>query len=172
MVILIPKPGKNPKLVGNLRLISFLPHVSKVFERIPERRLCDHIRNRDILIPKQFGFREGHSSIHQLMWLAEFVTRAKCDGKQTLACFLDVEQAFDSDCYSNEEHSPTALLTFTYRKPNVHILAGFLRKRTSRVRIDNVLSQERTITAGSILGPFLSCERRGETARGSAFRVR
>lgn len=55
-----PEAWEDPGLVGNLKPISLLPHVSKIFEHILKRQLCDHLRDRDILILEQFGFRERH----------------------------------------------------------------------------------------------------------------
>ena len=90
---MIPKPGKNSSRVENLRPISLLSATSKVFERLIQRRIRDHLERLDVLIPEQFGFRELHSSTHQLMRLVECITEAGCQGKQTTGIFLDVEKA-------------------------------------------------------------------------------
>ena len=77
-VIVIPKPGKNSSRVENLRPISLLSATSKVFERLIQRRIRDHLERLDVLISEQFGFRELHSSTHQLMRLVECITEAGC----------------------------------------------------------------------------------------------
>ena len=92
---MIPKPGKDHKFAENLRPISLLSSTSKVFERLVQRRLMDHLQRFDILVPEQFGFRAGHSSTHQLMRSVETVAEAGCSREQTVAVFLDVEKAFD-----------------------------------------------------------------------------
>ena len=66
-----------------------------MYKRQIQRRIRDHIERLDVLIPEEFGFRELHSSIHQLMRPVECITEAGCQGKQTTAIFLDVEKSFD-----------------------------------------------------------------------------
>ena len=61
-----------------------------------QRRVREHLTNFDELVPKQFGFRVGHSTTHQLMRMVEYVTEAGCRRERTFGCLLDVEKAFDS----------------------------------------------------------------------------
>lgn len=155
-VIMIPKPGKDPKIVGNLRPISLLSATSKVFERIIQRRVRDHLQRLEILIPEQFGFREGHSSTHLLMRLVETIAGAGCSGAHAFAVFLDVEKAFDRVWHDGLLHK---LAEVQLPDCYVHLIASFLRCRSFCVRVDNHLSQERPVTAGvpqgSVLGPLL-----------------
>ena len=77
-VIVIPKQGKDATRSDNLRPISLLSATSKVFERLVQRRVREHLTNFDVLVPEQFGFRVGHSTTHQLMRMVECVTEAGC----------------------------------------------------------------------------------------------
>ena len=93
---MIPKQGEDSSRPDNLWPISLLSATSKVLERLVQRRVLDHLRNLDVLVPEQFSFRVGHSTTQQLMRLVECITGAGCRKEQTVACFLDVEKAFDS----------------------------------------------------------------------------
>ena len=155
-VIVIPKPGKDASRADNLRPISLLSATSKVFERLVQRRVRDHLQRLDVLIPEQFGFRESHSTTQLLLRFVEYVTDSGCKGKQTVAFFLDVAKAFDRVWHEGVLFKlKEVLLPDCY----VHLIASFLRDRTFRVRILDCLSSERPIIAGvpqgSVLGPLL-----------------
>ena len=62
-----------------------------------------------LLVPKQFGFRVGHSTTHQLMRLVEYTTGAGGRKEQTVACFLYVAEAFDRDVYKRQTLPRTIL---------------------------------------------------------------
>ncbi|GFX83325.1 putative RNA-directed DNA polymerase from transposon X-element, partial [Trichonephila clavipes] len=73
-VIPIPKPGKkDPTLPDSFRPISLLPVLSKITEKIIQKRLCQHLNDNDILIPQQHGFRAGLSTSHQLLRVVEYI---------------------------------------------------------------------------------------------------
>ncbi|GFU16060.1 RNA-directed DNA polymerase from mobile element jockey [Trichonephila clavipes] len=63
-VIPILKPGKDPTLPDSFRPISLLPVLSKITEKVIQKRLCQHLNDNDILIPQQHGFRAGLSPHH------------------------------------------------------------------------------------------------------------
>ena len=63
--IVIPKEGKDDSRPDNLRPITLLSATSKVFERLVQRRVREHLTNCDVLVPEQFGFSVGHSTTHQ-----------------------------------------------------------------------------------------------------------
>ena len=69
---MIPKKEKDTSRTDYLRPISLLSATSKVLERFVQRRVLDHLENFDVLVPEQFGFRVGHSTIHQVIgwWLS------------------------------------------------------------------------------------------------------
>ena len=52
------KKGSNSEL-GNYRPISVLPCFSKTFEKIMYNRLYKHLKEKDVLYKKQFGFQQN-----------------------------------------------------------------------------------------------------------------
>ncbi|GFV25690.1 probable RNA-directed DNA polymerase from transposon X-element [Trichonephila clavipes] len=94
-VIPILKPGKDPTLPDSFRPISLLPVLSKITEKVIQKRLCQHLNDNDILIPQQHGFRAGLSTSHQLLRVVEYIKTGFRDRKSTGAVFLDIQKAFD-----------------------------------------------------------------------------
>ncbi|GFV19493.1 probable RNA-directed DNA polymerase from transposon X-element [Trichonephila clavipes] len=94
-VIPILKPGKDPTLPDSFRPISLLPVLSKITEKIIQKRLCLHLNDNDILIPQQHGFRAGLSTSHQLLRVVEYIKSGFQDRKSTGVVFLDIQKAFD-----------------------------------------------------------------------------
>jgi hypothetical protein len=66
VVILIPKPGKDPSNSSDYRPISLLSSISKVFERIILNRLNTFVFTQNVFPNHQFGFGATHSTSYQL----------------------------------------------------------------------------------------------------------
>ena len=62
IMILIPKPGKDPKRVENYRPISLLEVPGKIFEKIINNRITLFMESNNLLSPNQFGFRKGRGT--------------------------------------------------------------------------------------------------------------
>lgn len=95
-VIPIPKPGKDPTAPTSYRPITLLSAVSKLFERLILQRLMAHIDEHQVIAPEQFGFRKGHSTVHQLVRVENTIHRNKALSNNTAIVLLDVEKAFDN----------------------------------------------------------------------------
>lgn len=95
-VIPIPKKNKDASLPANLRPISLLPNISKVFEVIINKRLVQYCDINDIIPEYQFGFRFRHSTIHALTKFTSDISRSLLSGEVVGACLIDIEKAFDT----------------------------------------------------------------------------
>jgi hypothetical protein len=92
---MIPKPGKPIHDTASYRPITLLPIPSKVFEKLLLKRLHSDV-DISVLIPHhQFGFRAGHTTIHQTHRIVHEIAKDLEDKTLCTAVFLDVEQAFD-----------------------------------------------------------------------------
>ncbi|GFU65072.1 probable RNA-directed DNA polymerase from transposon X-element [Trichonephila clavipes] len=87
-VIPILKPGKDPTLPDSFRPISLLPALSKITEKIIQKRLCQYLNDNNILIPQQNVFRAGLSTSHQLLRVVEYIKSGFQNRKSTGAVFL------------------------------------------------------------------------------------
>ena len=95
----IPKPGKNKTVLQNYRPISLLSTLSKILEKIilmGHTQLGKHLIQNNIIIPQQYGFREKHSCIHQVLRVAEYITIELNKNRYAQMALLDIEKAFDS----------------------------------------------------------------------------
>ena len=65
-VIPVYKSGPSNDL-QNYRPISPLSSLSKIFEKVIQRRLVSFLERHNLIIPSQFGFRHKHSTIHPIL---------------------------------------------------------------------------------------------------------
>ena len=96
IIILFKKPGKSPLQPSSYRPISLLPTMAKVFERVLLSRLHDFINNHNTINLNQYGFKQVHSTTHQVHRIVEFIGNAFNNKEHVGAVFLDIEKAFDS----------------------------------------------------------------------------
>lgn len=155
-IIALPKPGKDPKLLNSYRPISLLSSLSKVVERVVLNRLNKFIRTNDILIPEQFGFRKGHSTIKQLARVKRFIINNFSCKKHTGMLLLDIEKAFDTVWHTGLLFK---LIKHKFPKYLVLFIKSYISNRTFKVTVRDRKSQSRRIEAGvpqgSVLGPVL-----------------
>jgi len=94
-IIMILNPGKPVNNVTSYRTINLLPIPSKVFEKLLLKRLRSDVDLSALLPYYQFGFRTGHSTIHQTHRVVHEIAKG-LDGQQLCTvAFLDIAQAFD-----------------------------------------------------------------------------
>lgn len=156
IILMFPKPSKNKKDVTSYRPISLLNTTSKLFEKIIYSRLNEEIRRLNILPTFQFGFREGHSTCHQLQRVTETIERGFESKQYTTTLFLDIAQAFDRVWTEGLKYKILRLQIPDYIKAT---LFSFLENRSFAVKIHISISTTRNIHSGvpqgSILGPVL-----------------
>ncbi|KAM7291275.1 hypothetical protein ISCGN_027848 [Ixodes scapularis] len=95
-VIPIPKPGRTPKQLTDMRPISLTSHVGKLMERMALMRLEWHIEANNVLHPYQTGFRRGLSTQDSLALFAEDLAGKHPRYDIKIAVAIDVKKAFDS----------------------------------------------------------------------------
>jgi hypothetical protein len=99
-IIALPKPGKKPKFPENLRSISLLSTMGKLFEKVILKTIHRHIAERNSLNASQFDFHARHSTTLQCMRLTDHVSLNFNNSVSTAAVFLDIEKAFDTTWHS------------------------------------------------------------------------
>lgn len=106
-----------PVLTSSNRKI-FVSATSKILvcRRGPVQK---RLRNFDVLIPKQFVFRSGHSITNHLMRLVESIPDANCRGEQTIRYFFDMENAFLSVWHNEHFHKLREI-----QLPDLHLIVN------------------------------------------------
>jgi ribonuclease HI len=154
VIILIPKPGRDPSQEGAYRPISLLSTVSKLFEKILLRRINYHIKGQ--LDPRQFGFKEGVSTIDALerLFFHHRSTRLYYNQPVTVqygCLFLDIKGAFNN-------FDPLYCLQQLDRVGNPRNLTELICKyfQGRKLKFQDVqLKNENGAPQGSCLGPLL-----------------
>ena len=110
---------------NNYRHISPLVSISKVIERVMQRRLYSYLKKFILLYDKQFGFRKKHYTIDAMTELKEFIRRGS---KETynITVILHLEKTCDIKDY--------AILLDNLKAPWVGGNATKLRKLSNKYK--------------------------------------
>ncbi len=121
-----PIPKTNASVsVPNMRPISILPVLSKVYERLVHHQVIDYIESRTLFKDNISGFRKGHSTTTVLLGIRDDIVRAMKRGEVTLMVLADFSKAFDTIKYKTVLKK-LGLLGFSkdYLKWTIHSGAG------------------------------------------------
>lgn len=141
---------------SNYRPISLLSIVSKLLEKIVQKRLCKFLDYHKLLASRQFGFQQGRSTEDAVNLLSSLVTNYLDTNQSCVGVFLDLARAFDTV-------SITILLS-KLEKIGIRGVAlawfrSYLTKREQCLRVGNSLSDTQSVCfgvpQGSVLGPTL-----------------
>ncbi|UYV72398.1 hypothetical protein LAZ67_9002947, partial [Cordylochernes scorpioides] len=154
--IIIPIPKKSAKSPEDLRPISLLPTIGKIYERIILRRLQRYLDNSNFIIPQQFGFRRGHSTTHQLIAVMDYIQIRRSHKEVVGAVFLDFAKAFDKVWHNGLIKK---LTKHQFPSDIINFMQNYLQGRTFSVKQGNFITEPKPIQTGvaqgSILGPYL-----------------
>ena len=87
---------EDPTLINNYRLVSLLPSISKVFEKIDFNQLYKYFQDNKLFYPSQYGFREDHSTEMAALELTDRILQDIDSKYISLAIFMDLSKAFDT----------------------------------------------------------------------------
>ena len=135
---------------------SVLSVVSKVFEKLMNNRIVDHLEKCGHFSDFQYGFRSSQSSADLLIVVSDRTARAFNRSGATRAVALDIFKAFDRVWHAGLLHK---LKSYGISGQIFGLISSFLSNRRLRVVLDGKSSQEYSVNAGvsqgSILGPTL-----------------
>ena len=130
--------------------------VSKVFEKLINNRIVDHLENCGLFSDFQYGFRSSRLSADLLTVVSDRIAKAFNRSGATRAVALDISKAFDRVWYAGLLHK---LKSDGISGQIFGLISSFLSNRRLRVVLDGKSSQEYPVNAGvpqgSILGPTL-----------------
>lgn len=156
IIIMFPKPNKPTENPASYRPISLLPFFSKLLEKLILKHIYPIIAEKNIIPNSQFGFREKHSTIHQIHRLADAISCSLEKKKQyTSAVFLDVSQAFDKVWHPGLLYKIKKILPPSYYL----LLNSYLKERffavSSGAEILNISPILAGVPQGAVLSPTL-----------------
>ena len=143
----IPKVD-NPTTNDELRPISILPVLFKVFERLVGWQMSEFANSASLLHDNISSFRKGHSTTN--------IKRAMKRKEVTLMVLADFSKAFDTVCFKT---TLKKFYTLGFSKNYLKWLLSYLSGRTQFVQIDDTKSHLKLsqfgIPQGSILRPMI-----------------
>ena len=138
----------------NYRLVSILPNLSNIYEKLIYNQLYDYFDK--ILLPSQWGFPKGYISQHCLLAMLENFKKSADDGNEFGALLTDFSKAFD--CIDHKLFI-AKLFCYGVSPLALHLIYSYLSNRAQRIKINNRFSRRSSIEygvpQGSFLGPLL-----------------
>ena len=142
---MILKKDTDPKLIVSYRPISITPCLARLFEKLLLSRLQKHLDNNKIIVTQQSGFLKNRSTQDNLVMFTQKIREGFADKKMGIGVFFDIQAAFDRVWHSGLIFKLIKIKTPYYI---IRLLIDFLESRTFNVKIGNIVSLTRKITAG------------------------
>lgn len=146
-----------PLTTSDFRGISKLSIFSKIFENLALDQILMHVKQSNLLISNQSGFRRGRSTATALCKITDDIRYAIDQKKCTALVLLDFTKAFDS---INHNILLAKLVTeFNFSCSAMNLIRAYITNRSQVVCLGDNLSSTVSLKAGvpqgSILGPLL-----------------
>ena len=148
----------SPSDIKNYRPISLLPCLSKIFEKLIFSRVYEHITSHSLLTEKQSGYRPGHSTEMQHIYLIDKLYKSLDAGNDFTVLYLDISRYFERIWHAgllakcNKEFGIGGAL--------LQWLSSYLSDRNQVVQVGQQKSSPMKLKAGvpqgSVLGPLLA----------------
>lgn len=135
----------NPVSNDQLRSISVLPVLSKVFEKLVAIQMTNYADHAHLLHDRISAFRKGHSTTTALLRV-----------RDEIMVLTDFAKAFDAISFSA---TIVKFYKLSFSKPFLKWLLSYLSGRSQSVQIDDRMSSYQSsqygVPQGSILGPMI-----------------
>ena len=152
--VLFKKGDKS--MASNYRPVSLTSILCKVLESIIRDHLVEYMMLNSLFSDQQYGFIKKRSSTLQLLKVMDEWTEALDEGNSIDCIYMDFMKAFDTVPH---RRLLSKLKSYGFTEIMIKWIEAFTTGRTQQVRIDGVLSEEKTVISGvpqgSVLGPFL-----------------
>jgi hypothetical protein len=109
-VIILPKPGKEPKFPQNLRPMSLLSTTGQLCDKVILKIVQQHVDENNLRNACHFGFRARHSTALQPVRLIDHATLNFNNNMSTAAVSLDIVKVFGTTWHPG----------LLYKLPKIH----------------------------------------------------
>lgn len=154
-IVPIFKKGSNND-VSSFRPIALVPVLAKLFEVIMFRQLYDYFEMHRLLVPAQFGFRKGRSTVAAVESLLDKILQSFESKRSTSVILCDLSRAFD--CISHDILL-SKLEKYGLRGGALRLVRSYLSNRKQVVswngQCSSALEVKQGVPQGSVLGPLL-----------------
>ena len=154
-IVMIPKNNLPTADPDKYRPISLLNFLGKVFAKILNNKLVEHLEENHIIKDTQHGFRKKRSTATLLANLYERIAREKGTDRKTLVTLVtrDVQKAFDKAWHQGILYK---LLQTGINEHLLRTIANFLHDRKAYIRTNKHKGNTFNLTAGVPQGDVLS----------------
>ena len=153
VIIPILKPGKDSTRCSSYRPIALISCLSKILEKILNKRLMWYLEKHNLIDKSQCGFRQGRSTTDHTTRLTSDIQEALVNNEYHISIFLDLEKAYDSVW---KQVILNQLLKFDIKGHLAFYIKSFLEHRSIRVKVGNFLSQTFLLDLGVPQGSSIS----------------
>ena len=151
----IPK-GNQIKSEKDLRLISILPVLLKVYEQLIFHQLSAFIDKNYVLNSSISAYRKGQWTTTVLQVILDDIVKAMKRSEETMMILADFSKAFDTICFRN---LITKMSKLGFSRDSLIWTLNYVMHRKQFVQIDDTCSEVKNVNfgvpQGSILGPVL-----------------
>ena len=154
VIIPILKPGKDSTEASSYRPIALISCLSKILEKILNKRLMWYLEKNNLLDKTQCGYRPGRSAPDHLVRLTSDIQQAFVTNKYHISIFLDIEKAYDT-CW--KQVILDQLVKFNINGHLAWYIQNFLENRSIKVKIGDKLSEKFLLDLGVPQGSSISC---------------
>ena len=154
ILVLIPKPRKDPTEPINYRPITLLEIPGKVFEKIINKRLHKFCEQNNVFNTNQYGFRAGRGTDLAITRIYETISiNQKHKHHCNIVC-RDVKKAFDKVWHLGIKYKIITIRDL----PSIvkKVLCNYLDKRTVQIKVEGVTGEKMQLLSGVPQGGILS----------------
>ena len=151
-VVPVFKNFGEKSLAKNYRPVSLLSVVSKVFEKLSNNVIVDHLGKCGLFSDSQYGFRSSQSIADLLTLESDRIVRAFNRSGATRAVVLDISKAFDRVWHAGLLHK---LRSWGTSGQIFGLISYFLSRGWLQVVLDGRSSKGYLVSAGVPQGPTL-----------------
>ncbi|KAE9528780.1 hypothetical protein AGLY_012355 [Aphis glycines] len=156
IIIPIPKPNKNKFNISNYRPISLISTLSKLLEKMVNKRLTWFLETSKLLPINQCGFRRNHSTLDHLSCLHTDICNAINTKQHLILIALVLEKAYDMVWRNRVLH---IIHKWGINGNILTFVKNFLRNRSIQVKahhnLSNLYPTENGLPQGSVLSVTL-----------------
>ena len=88
--------ARDRKYPRNYKQVTILPSFSRILVKIVKTQLQEYVISSELLLPEQYGFRKGLSTVYTIHSVKQAVHNSFNNRDSALGIVMDIQKAFDS----------------------------------------------------------------------------